>query len=72
MAKAGHDIGNHSYSHANLKELDLDEARQEIRKAQNAIKSATGTLPKWFRPPYGSYNEEIRTIAREEGASLVT
>ena len=70
--RQGHDVGNHSYSHARLTDLDSDTARQEISKAQTAIKRATGILPKWFRPPYGSYNEEIRTIAREEGASLVT
>ena len=68
---AGHEIGNHSYSHADLVDLDLEEARREIRKAQNAIKSATGTTPKWFRPPYGSYNDDIRAIAKEEGASIV-
>ena len=71
VVKAGHDIGNHGYSHKDLKELDLEEARQEIRKAQNAIKSSTGILPKWFRPPYGSYNDDIRAIAKEEGASIV-
>ncbi|NLJ61288.1 MAG: polysaccharide deacetylase family protein [Firmicutes bacterium] len=71
VARAGHDIGNHSYSHKDLKELDLEEARQEIRKAQNAIKAATGVTPKWFRPPYGSYNDDIRAIAKEEGASIV-
>lgn len=71
VARAGHDIGNHSYSHKDLKELDLEEARQEIRKAQNAIKAATGFTPKWFRPPYGSYNDDIRAIAKEEGASIV-
>jgi len=71
VARAGHDIGNHSYSHKDLKELDVEEARQEIRKAQNAIKSATGVTPKWFRPPYGSYNADTRTIAEEEGVSVV-
>lgn len=71
VARAGHDIGNHSYSHKDLKEIDLEEAREEIRKAQNAIKSATGVTPKWFRPPYGSYNDDIRAIAKEEGASIV-
>lgn len=72
VVESGHDVGNHSYSHARLTDLDSHTARQEISKAQTAIKRATGILPKWFRPPYGSYNEEIRTIAREEGASLVT
>lgn len=71
VARAGHDIGNHIYSHKDLKELDVEEARQEIRKAQNAIKSATGVTPKWFRPPYGSYNADTRTIAEEEGVSVV-
>ena len=68
---AGHEIGNHSYSHADLVGLDLEEVRREISKAQSAIKSATGITPKWFRPPYGSYNDDIRAIAKDEGASIV-
>ncbi|NLS44842.1 MAG: polysaccharide deacetylase family protein [Firmicutes bacterium] len=71
VAKAGHDIGNHSYSHKNLRDLDIEEVREEIKRAQDAIKSATGVIPRWFRPPYGSYNDEIKAIAKEEGALTV-
>ncbi|WP_314062929.1 polysaccharide deacetylase family protein [uncultured Vagococcus sp.] len=58
IAKDGHELGNHSFSHPNLTELSAEETRQQINRTQAAIYQASGVLPKYVRPPYGSFNYE--------------
>lgn len=50
---AGHEIGNHSYSHANLDELGVDEVIDEVLRAREIIHRETGVLTDQFRPPWG-------------------
>lgn len=56
---AGHEVANHSYSHPNLVNLDLNTATQEINAASTSIFNVIGKYPNYLRPPYGSYNESI-------------
>lgn len=56
---AGHEVANHSYSHPNLVEMDLNSALQNINSASNSIKNVIGKYPSYLRPPYGSYNNSI-------------
>lgn len=56
----GHEIGNHSYSHADLKQLSNAKIKSQLSKTNKAIKSATGHNPTAFRPPYGSVDKRVR------------
>ncbi len=49
----GHEIGNHTYSHPNMKALDVNKLDEEIEKTQKVIKDITGSEPRLFRPPGG-------------------
>ncbi|MDI7248247.1 MAG: polysaccharide deacetylase family protein [Bacillota bacterium] len=71
VAAAGHDLGNHGYSHSRLTTLSAEAVRREISRTQEAVKAAANVTPRWFRPPYGSHNDEVRRIAKEEGAATV-
>src|SRR3984893_6484311 len=53
-AREGHEIGNHSWSHANFGKISDESARRELQKTDDAIKDAAGVQPTLFRPPYGS------------------
>lgn len=48
---AGFSLGNHTYSHANLNRLSVEEYAQEIKKADVLLKPVL-TKPKYFRYPY--------------------
>jgi peptidoglycan/xylan/chitin deacetylase (PgdA/CDA1 family) len=49
---SGHEIGNHSFSHAyDLSRQDSDTIAQDIRRASEVIESATGYSPRGFRAP---------------------
>jgi len=53
IAAAGHEIGNHSYSHPYLFRLSPASIAVELRRAQDTIHAHTGAMPRWFRAPYG-------------------
>ncbi|WP_165004580.1 MULTISPECIES: polysaccharide deacetylase family protein [unclassified Enterococcus] len=50
----GNEIGNHTYDHQNLATLSPAAISEEITKADTEIKKATGKVPAYVRPPYGS------------------
>jgi peptidoglycan/xylan/chitin deacetylase (PgdA/CDA1 family) len=59
MADDGHDIGNHTYSHPDAVKTNSNVFVQDIIKAEEAIKRASGVTPRpYFRFPFGSYNAE--------------
>src|SRR5207237_1341345 len=53
-AREGHEIANHSWSHPNLAKMSDDGVRAQLRKTEDAIRSAISNRPTLMRPPYGS------------------
>ncbi|PKM82499.1 MAG: hypothetical protein CVU88_03245 [Firmicutes bacterium HGW-Firmicutes-13] len=67
ILKQGHEIGNHTYSHAHLKELEEEKIRDEIIKVDTYLSEKFDYHPKFFRPPFGEYDERVIDIAEELG-----
>ncbi|KAA0547888.1 polysaccharide deacetylase family protein [Bacillus sp. BGMRC 2118] len=65
IVDAGHEVGNHSYSHPNMKTLTTSLVRQELVKTNDVIEATTGKTPTLFAPPSGSYRQEVVDIASE-------
>jgi peptidoglycan-N-acetylglucosamine deacetylase len=63
IADAGHEIGNHSFTHPNMKQLSAPKINEEIRRTNEVIEAVTGVKTKWFAPPSGSYKDEVVEIA---------
>jgi peptidoglycan/xylan/chitin deacetylase (PgdA/CDA1 family) len=53
VADAGHEIGNHSYSHPYLFLRSPRAIADDLRRAQETVLAHTGIRPVWFRAPYG-------------------
>jgi peptidoglycan-N-acetylglucosamine deacetylase len=53
VAAAGHEIGNHTYSHPLLTFKSAAFMEQEFCQAQQVIAEETGVSPMLLRPPYG-------------------
>ena len=70
IARAGHEIGNHSFHHPNLTRLAAQAVEDELRRTQEVITAVTGKTPRYFRSPGGDYNDTVRRIAR--GLGLIT
>lgn len=59
IAKAGHDVGNHSNTHPHMTELDVGGITAEIETCNKEIESLIGKKPTLFRPPYGDYDNNV-------------
>lgn len=55
----GHLIGNHTYSHVRLSQIDLQKALAEIQNTNDMIEKITGQSVKYIRPPFGSWNPKL-------------
>src|SRR5699024_11224784 len=51
VADEGHEIANHSITHANLNTATKDRIIEELTVSQQQIETATGVRPETFRPP---------------------
>lgn len=63
-ARAGHEVGNHSWSHPDLTKLGAEQVAYQLNRTSAAIKAATGTAPTLFRPPYGAIDTTVRRATR--------
>jgi peptidoglycan-N-acetylglucosamine deacetylase len=53
--EAGHDLGNHTFSHLDLQTTPLDEYEADVVRGEVAIREAVAPSqdrPRWFRHPY--------------------
>jgi probable sporulation protein (polysaccharide deacetylase family) len=72
IKEGGHEIGNHSYSHPDMKIISPEATKTEIQKTNEVIQAATdGIKTKWFAPPSGSYRDETVSIAHSFGLGTV-
>lgn len=71
IASQGHEIGNHSYTHPDMKQLSATKIRQEIQKTEEVIKATIGKSSSWFAPPSGSFRDEVVKIAYEENLGTI-
>ena len=57
--RQGCEIGNHSFSHPKMSELDEAQVREEVETTSALIEKITGERPKFFRPPYIDVKPEL-------------
>ncbi len=67
----GHAIGNHTWSHSNLDHLSPAGQAAEIDRTTQAIVTATGVQPCFFRGPYGIHRSaSVTNLAWERGMTI--
>jgi peptidoglycan/xylan/chitin deacetylase (PgdA/CDA1 family) len=71
IARAGHEIGNHSWSHPQLTRLDDDEIDSQITRTAREVQHVTGTRPTLVRPPYGSISPRVTADLRRLGDPVI-
>ena len=55
---AGHEIGNHTYTHDHMPQLSDAEFREELSSTRAASTKIVGSTEGYYRPPYGEYNDQ--------------
>lgn len=63
MADEGHQLGNHSWSHAELTNYGYSKVSQELSSTRKYLVEAGGDKTYYVRPPYGSYNSTVKSAA---------
>ena len=58
--EAGHEIGNHTYSHLNLRRLPYPEVCREIEQAENLVYETVEYRTRLLRPPEGAFGHDRR------------
>ncbi|ANU27846.1 polysaccharide deacetylase family protein [Planococcus versutus] len=64
-------IGNHTYSHQDLKSLTEEQQREEITKVNEMVEDITGEKPKFFRAPFGSNTDFSKQLVADEEMVLM-
>jgi len=71
LAAAGHELGNHLWTHSNSVTLSRDELRTELMRTAEAIQKASGKWPDLVRPPYLTGPKEVADAASGCGVRTV-
>ncbi len=68
---AGHEIGNHTFTHRGFSRMSEGEMRREIIACEDAIASLSETRPRFMRPPEGEMNPTMRRLIGEMDYRIV-
>jgi peptidoglycan/xylan/chitin deacetylase (PgdA/CDA1 family) len=60
----GHELANHSYTHADLADSTPASVESELTRTQDAIRRAAGVTPVLMRPPYGSTDADVAAVTK--------
>jgi len=72
IVEAGHEIGNHTFSHPDLRDLSEDQIQDEIERTESVISAITGSRSALFRPTYGLYDSSTVSLVERLGYRFVT
>jgi peptidoglycan/xylan/chitin deacetylase (PgdA/CDA1 family) len=53
LVAAGHELGNHTYTHRRMVLVTRGRIREEVERTDSLVRAAGQRGPIWFRPPFG-------------------
>lgn len=68
---AGFDIGTHSNTHPQMSKLSATQITEELQTSCKLISDITGQNVRFFRPPYGDYNDLLINTATNLGLQTI-
>lgn len=71
VLRRGHEIGNHTYSHHRLTQMDGPTLTEELKKCEAVMEKTLGHRPTLFRPPEGVVSEAVKSCADCRGYTVV-
>ncbi|MDO4983195.1 MAG: polysaccharide deacetylase family protein [Eubacteriales bacterium] len=71
LSDAGHEVMNHSSSHAHFSKLREDEIVADISRCNEKIAKITGAVPTLFRCPYGEYDDHVIDAVNSMGMTAI-
>jgi peptidoglycan-N-acetylmuramic acid deacetylase len=72
MADEGHIVGNHTWHHPDLTQLDVGSLEEELTDVEDAYREATGRdMQKYLRPPQGRYSSDSLQRTKDLGYKTI-
>jgi peptidoglycan/xylan/chitin deacetylase (PgdA/CDA1 family) len=71
VADAGHEVAVHGDQHRNMLRRTPRASREDVARAYDVVAAATGTEPRWFRPPFGILSTSCVRAARRQDMTTV-
>lgn len=71
IARDGHGVGGHAWSHRRLNGMVRHELDREVEQTAALIREATGVSSRLFRPPYGTVTIPLLRYALTRGWTVV-
>jgi peptidoglycan/xylan/chitin deacetylase (PgdA/CDA1 family) len=68
---AGHDVGNHSYTHQEFRNLSVAEVRTELQQTEDILEKHIGIRTRFCRPPFGTMTLEVEAAILDWGYTIV-
>lgn len=69
--EAGFDIGTHSNTHPKMSKLSKSQIQSELSISMKLITDITGKPVRFFRPPFGDYNDTLVSTATQLGLKTI-
>lgn len=69
--QAGFDIGTHSNTHPKMSTLSLQKMAEELNTSIDLIKNITNKNVRFFRAPFGDYNDSVINTATSLGLQTI-
>ncbi|HLU74189.1 MAG TPA: polysaccharide deacetylase family protein [Nonomuraea sp.] len=71
IAREGHELGNHSWTHTQLTTLPRRLIARELQRTGDVVRYATGVRMHLMRPPYGSTDRRVAAESRRRGLAQI-
>ena len=72
LVSSGHELGNHTWTHRDLTQLEDLEIRHELSKTAALLaEQLNDHRPTWWRAPFGSRNARVLRVAGQLGYASV-
>lgn len=71
LAESGCEIGNHTYSHKNIRTMSEGQIEFEISKCNELLLKEFGVIPSIVRPPQGVYNSNLQRVSNSANCNII-
>lgn len=71
VVAAGHELGNHTWTHQDLAFQSTLQTRRQLQRGREAIERTAGVRPRFFRPPRGNLTGSAVASAAELGYDVL-
>ena len=68
---AGHEVGNHTFSHQHMAGLNEEQVQREMGRCEDVLVELCEYRPHLFRPPEGAVNSYIEDCAEKNDYAMI-